>query len=146
LGGWVIFALNMYMLGAYLALTVVRNLPSSPIQFILMLLVAPVCLALLGGIFEICILRRIYRSAHVFQLLVTFALVLILGEFVKIPWGSQSYDVLVPGFQALWYSMVTFLFIEIPCRAPVAIGLWLPSPHPMGHDGQPRRLTPRYGG
>ena len=120
----------MYMLGAYLALTVVRNLPESPAQFVLMLLLAPLCLALLGGIFEIFILRRIYRSAHVFQLLVTFSLVLILGEFVKIPWGSQSHDVPVPGFlqgsvifHGLTFPLYRVFIIGVSLM--VGIGLWL---------------------
>jgi len=88
----------LYMLGAYLALTAVRSLPESPAQFIFALFLAPVGVGTLGAVFEVLILRRIYRSAHAFQLLVTFALVLILGEFVKIPWGRQNHEVPVPGF------------------------------------------------
>jgi branched-chain amino acid transport system permease protein len=88
----------LYMLGAYLAFTVLRLLPQSPAQFMLALVIAPIGVAFLGAVFEICILRRIYRSEHAFQLLVTFALVLILGEFVKIPWGLQNHDVPVPSF------------------------------------------------
>jgi branched-chain amino acid transport system permease protein len=120
----------MYMLGAYLALTAVKVLPNSPTQFILGLLLAPFSLALLGTVFEVFILRRIYRSAHVFQLLVTFALVLILGEFVKIPWGSQSHDVPVPAFLQAAFTIrgLTFpayrLFI-IAVSLIVAVGLWI---------------------
>jgi branched-chain amino acid transport system permease protein len=88
----------LYMLGAYLALTVVRSITESYIQFMFAIFLAPIGVALLGAIFEVLILRHVYRSEHSFQLLVTFALVLILGEFVKIPWGDQNYSVEVPNF------------------------------------------------
>jgi branched-subunit amino acid ABC-type transport system permease component len=120
----------LYMMGAYLAFTVVRTLPGSMAQFIFALFLAPIGVAALGVVFEVGILRRIYRSEHAFQLLVTFALVLILGEFVKIPWGRENHNVAVPALLQGTVSIgeVTFPVYRlgiIVIGLAVALGLWV---------------------
>ncbi len=120
----------LYMLGAYLALTAVHIFAESPAQFMFGLFLAPIGVGLFGAVFEIFILRRIYRSPHAFQLLVTFALVLILGEFVKIPWGRQNHDVPVPSFLQGTAQIGELVFpvyrlVIIGVGFAVAFGLWV---------------------
>ncbi len=120
---------TLFMLGAYLAFTLTRALPQSLWGFALALLLSTVGLFLLGIVCEVFFLRRIYRSDHAFQLLLTFALVLILSDLVKLVWGREDHSVTAPTFLTGSISLldVTFpvyrLFL-IGVGFAVAAGLW----------------------
>ena len=47
-------------------------------------------------IIERCLFQFIYDKEHLMQLLLTFALVLILGDLAKIIWGTDQYSVAYP--------------------------------------------------
>jgi branched-subunit amino acid ABC-type transport system permease component len=120
----------LFMLGAYLAATVVRGAAPGPWTFLLALATAAVGLFLLGALLEIALLRRIYRAEHAFQLLLTFGLVLVLGDVVKLVWGREDHSVAMPALLAgsAHLGMVTFpvyrLFL-IAVGFTTALGLWL---------------------
>ena len=91
----------LYMVGAYLALTVARRFDS----FMLALLLAPVLTALLGAALERVLLRRTYgRGLHP-QVLLTFGLVFCFDELVRIVWGSQIQTIEVPPSLAGTFSV-----------------------------------------
>lgn len=119
----------LFMLGAYLALTLTRLFPPSPAGFLLGLAAAAAGLFVLGAAVEVLLLRRIYRSDHAFQLLLTFGLVLILGDLAKLVWGREDHAVSTPEFLAgsLRLGGGTFpvyrLFL-IGAGLGVAAGLW----------------------
>ncbi len=81
---------SFYMLAAYLAFTLMTSLPLGPVSFYAGALLASLGVALLGGIIEVCLLRRIYRAPPLYQLLLTFALVLLIGDGVKFFWGTEN--------------------------------------------------------
>ncbi|HWU36598.1 MAG TPA: ABC transporter permease [Candidatus Acidoferrum sp.] len=81
---------SFYMLGAYLTFTLVRILPLGPTGFYAGALLASLGVALLGGIIEVSLLRRIYRAPPLYQLLLTFAVVLLIGDSVKFLWGTEN--------------------------------------------------------
>ena len=81
---------SFYMLAAYLASTLVAILPLGPVSFYAGVLVASLSVALLGGLIEVCLLRRIYRAPPLYQLLLTFAVVLLIGDAVKFFWGTEN--------------------------------------------------------
>jgi branched-subunit amino acid ABC-type transport system permease component len=85
------------MLGAYIAFTFVSAFGSSLPSFWLAVAAATFGTFLFGCAFELLFLRRIYRSPQAFQLLVTFGLVLILGDLVRLVWGREENSVPVPG-------------------------------------------------
>jgi branched-subunit amino acid ABC-type transport system permease component len=120
----------LFMLGAYLAATVVREAAPGPWTFLLALAAAAAGLFLLGALLEIALLRRIYRAEHAFQLLLTFGLVLVLGDVVKLVWGREDHSVAMPALLAgsAHLGMVTFpvyrLFL-IAVGFTTALGLWL---------------------
>src|ERR1700761_203481 len=62
-----------YMLGAYVAYDLTARL-DGPLGFWGGLLGAALLVALLGGLIEIVLLRRIYHAPDLFQLLATFGL------------------------------------------------------------------------
>jgi branched-chain amino acid transport system permease protein len=85
---------SFYMLGAYLAYTLVTGLPRgqslSPWGFWGGVLGAAALVGLLGLVVEVLLLRRIYRAPELFQLLATFGVVLIVQDLALLAWGPQD--------------------------------------------------------
>jgi branched-chain amino acid transport system permease protein len=80
---------SLYMLGTYLAATV-ANQARGPVGFWGGVIAAAILVGLLGALIELVLLRRIYRAPELFQLLATFALVLILGDATLWLWGPED--------------------------------------------------------
>ncbi|MCZ8095470.1 MAG: ABC transporter permease [Acidovorax sp.] len=80
---------SFFMLGIYLAYTLVERLAPT-LGFWPALLLAPVATGLLGAVVEVALLRRIYRAPELFQLLATFALVLVIKDAVLWAWGPEE--------------------------------------------------------
>ena len=119
----------VYMLGAYIGWTVVGAVSKSPLTFAAAILVSTLATAAFGVLFEMAFLRRIYRSDQAFQLLVTFALVLILGDAVRLIWGREENSGLVPSgldgpLRFLGVVMPTYRVFLIGVGAVVCIALW----------------------
>ncbi len=88
---------SFYMLGAYLALTAYRFSGS----FFIAILAAGVGVGLFGLIFERFFMRRVYNADVLMQLLVCYALVLMMDDLVKIVWGTEFQSMGMPdAFQA----------------------------------------------
>ena len=81
---------SFYMLAAYLTFTLVTILPLGSVSFYAAVLLASLLVALLGGIIEVCLLRRVYRAPPLYQLLLTFAVVLLIGDGVRFFWGTEN--------------------------------------------------------
>ena len=80
---------SFYMLGAFIAYSSVDVL-SPHIGFWPALLLAPLACALLGALTEMLLLRRIYPAPELFQLLATFALVLVIKDASLWLWGPEE--------------------------------------------------------
>lgn len=92
---------SLYMLGAYLCYTFVTLFAAAGGgSFWLALILTPIALALVGGIIEVLLLRRIYLEEHALQLLLTFGLVYVFSDLVKIFWGTDVKSVSRPEFLA----------------------------------------------
>ncbi len=81
---------SLYMLGAYVAVTVLGpllDISRSFPMFALALLLAALATGLMGIAIEISLLRRVYKAPELLQLLVTFGLVLIVQDLVIRIWG-----------------------------------------------------------
>jgi branched-chain amino acid transport system permease protein len=121
---------SFYMIGAYLAWQMVQWLTPALNSFWLAALAAALGVALLGGIVERFLLRFLYGREELYQLLFTYALVLILGDAVKATWGTQQLSVSRP--PALAWSLELFgtalpaynLFI-ILIGPVIAVAVWL---------------------
>ncbi|GAB2895932.1 ABC transporter permease [Paralcaligenes ginsengisoli] len=81
---------SLYMLGIYIAYTLVRHWGQDPVGFWLCLLAAALLVGVLGAAIEIGLLRRIYRAPEMFQLLATFALVLVINDATLWTWGPDD--------------------------------------------------------
>src|SRR5262245_20678597 len=87
---------GFFMLGAYIAFTVVSSTSNSIPMFVLALVLSTVGMFAFGVTFEALFLRRIYKSPQAFQLLMTFGLVLVLGDAAKLVWGREENSIAVP--------------------------------------------------
>jgi branched-chain amino acid transport system permease protein len=87
---------SFYMIGAYLAWQWVQWLQPSGGGFWAAVLLAALGVALLGGILERLLLRHLYGVDELYQLLFTYALVLILGDVAKFSWGTGQLSVSAP--------------------------------------------------
>jgi branched-subunit amino acid ABC-type transport system permease component len=77
---------TLYMLGAFVGYSVVRLTGS----FWAALLLAPLAVGVVGMLFELAILRRLYRREASAFLMVTFGLALVLGEIIRLAWGPEA--------------------------------------------------------
>ncbi|MGD9756283.1 MAG: ABC transporter permease [Comamonas sp.] len=80
---------SFYMLGAFIAYSSVDQL-SPHIGFWPALLLAPLACGALGALTETLLLRRIYKAPELFQLLATFALVLVIKDAALWLWGPEE--------------------------------------------------------
>jgi hypothetical protein len=87
---------TFYMLGAYMAWQLVQWLGVAGWSFWTAVLVRPATVAILGGLVERLLLRHLYAKDELYQLLFTYALVLVLSDACKILWGTQQKGVTRP--------------------------------------------------
>ena len=118
-----------YMLGAYFAFTLTERL-SGTLGFWGGIVGAALIVALIGVVVEMVLLRRIYRSPELFQLLATFGLTLMVEDLVVLIWGPD--DLLgrrAPGLRGaldLFGQAVPTYDILLIVLGPVVLGaLWL---------------------
>ena len=78
---------SFYMLGAYVCFTVLTHMGDN---FWLGLLLGPLVVAGVGYAMERFLLRYVYHLELPYQLLLTFAMVLIFDDLVKMIWGAGS--------------------------------------------------------
>lgn len=80
----------LYMIGAYLGLTIAQVIGN----FWVALLLAPLLVGVLGTLIEQVLLRPLYQRDHLDQVLLTLGLAYITGDLVKWIWGAdvQSLD------------------------------------------------------
>ena len=81
---------SFYMLGAYVAVTIVPwllQIERSPTLFFAGVLISACVVGVLGVLMEILLLRRIYKVPELFQLLATFGVVLMVQDAVLYIWG-----------------------------------------------------------
>jgi branched-chain amino acid transport system permease protein len=121
---------SFYMLAAYLTYSLAAMLPGGPAAFYLAALLAALLVAGLGGLVEMLLLRRVYRAPELYQLLLTFALVLVVADAVRYLWGADNKtgppapglagSVPILGQLFPTYDLAVIVFGPL-----VALGLWL---------------------
>src|SRR5439155_9388585 len=81
---------SLYMLAAYLTYTLAAALPLGAASFYVAVLAASLAVGLVGLLIEVGLLRRVYKAPELYQLLLTFALVLVISDVVKLVWGTEN--------------------------------------------------------
>jgi branched-chain amino acid transport system permease protein len=80
---------SFYMLGLYLAYSFATKV-GGVLGFWGGIIAAGLVVAALGALIEILLLRRIYQAPELFQLLATFALVLVINDVAQYIWGPED--------------------------------------------------------
>src|SRR2546425_6346142 len=121
---------SLYMVGSFLLFTLTHHVFGTSSSFWVGLLVVPMLVALLGAVLEIGLLRFIYKADPLYQLLLTYGLVLIMSDLVRLIWGAENQSVSrPPGFNG---SVALFghlfpsysIFILLPCSIVTMIALY----------------------
>src|SRR5882672_6534315 len=121
---------SFYMLAAYFTYSLTAALPLGPGAFYAAAFLAALLVAALGGLVEVLLLRRVYRAPELYQLLLTFALVLVVADAVRFFWGADNKtgpaapglagSVPIAGQLFPSYDLAVIVFGPL-----VALGLWL---------------------
>ncbi len=123
---------SFFMLGVYIAYTLAERLgaPLGSAGFWVALPLAAIAVGLIGAAVEMLLLRRIYHAPELFQLLATFAVVLVFKDAALWLWGPE--DLLgprAPGFagsvEILGRRFPSYDLLLIVVGPIVLGGLWL---------------------
>jgi len=122
---------NLYAFGAYVTAWVIGTVAAgAPLPVLLLLVPAGAfAAALVGAVLEPTLLRPFYKRAEEYQLLVTFGLLMILEDVMRLFWGPYplSASTLFEGFGSLPIGdsiYPTYNFLVIGVGAAAAIFLW----------------------
>jgi len=113
-----------FILAAFLCFSIGQTL-----NFWWALLLAPLVVAILGGVVEL-LLRPLYGKSILYQLLLTMGVAFVIVDGIQTMWGKEIKIISVPSFLS---STVSFLGSDFPTyylfiiiiSGIVALGLWL---------------------
>jgi branched-subunit amino acid ABC-type transport system permease component len=120
---------TMWLIGAYLCYSFWYLLQDYGFGMWLGILFAALAMAVVGWVIEVVLIRRVYNRALPEQLLLTYALVLVLGDLIKIFWGVEDKLIVRPQLVAgpvfIFGVPLDSYFIFVICVGfAVAFGLW----------------------
>ena len=124
---------TLYAIGAFVTAWLVGRALALGVSLgwlFLLLPVGAVVVALIGFVIEPLLLRPFYRRAEEYQLLVTFGLLLILEDVVRLIWGGTplSADTLMDALPSMRVGGLVYPgynFVVIAVGAAAALALWL---------------------
>ena len=117
LGGYITFSVFTY-LGA--------TLGENGFVLVLAIIIGTMVMVGVGFLIERFLIRRMYTRELPEQLLLTFALILIIGDLIKLVWGVEDRAVYLPiePLEMLDTFVNPYYFIIIATGCAVAAGLW----------------------
>ncbi|MBW1730976.1 MAG: branched-chain amino acid ABC transporter permease [Deltaproteobacteria bacterium] len=116
---------SLYMVGAYFAFTFFQMLG---INFWLSIILALIGVGIIGFLMERFFFRRIYNQPIEFQLILTFAFILIFDNLTKIVWGTM---LIIPNMPHFFQGAVSVVGRPFPIYnlfiifAGIAVGVFL---------------------
>ena len=121
---------SFYMLGLYGAVALTGFFAAGPLGWWGGVLLAALAVAALGAVIETLLLRRLYGAPELYQLLATFALVLVIRDAALWLWGAD--DLLGPKSPGMTGSVLlldqrfpSYDIFSIFVGPVVLLGLWL---------------------
>lgn len=121
---------TFWLLAGYLTVTLYSYLAEAFEPSFLLLVPAvagaTAFMVVVGLVVERLLIRRMYGRELPEQLLLTFALVLIIGDVIKLIWGVQNRRIFVPvtPVEAFGVFINPYYFFIIGAGIAVAVGLW----------------------
>jgi len=119
---------SFYMVGAYLAWSLAGMLDS----FWLALPVGVALTVAIGLLLEVLLIRRLYGRDHLYQVLLTYGLILVFEEIRSLLWGDDVHGVRIPQVlsasipltETLTYPVYR-LWISAVCLGVAALMVWV---------------------
>jgi len=115
----------LFILGAYVTYSVAQMAGG----FWLALIIAPLAIAVFGMGIEFLFLRHLYKRHHVYTILLTFGLILVIYDIIKIIWGADVKTVVTPellsgSFQVFGQIVPRTSVFIMAMGLLTAVGLW----------------------
>ncbi len=121
---------TLWLLGGYVTFTLFEFfgqwLGEAPATLVLAIIVGTAFMVGVGFAIERFLIRRMYARELPEQLLLTFALILIIGDLIKLVWGVEDRAVYLDIEPVEMFDTFVnpYYFIIIATGVAVAIGLW----------------------
>ena len=120
---------SLYMVAAFVTAVVAQQL-GAVAGFWSGLVLAVITAGALGAVIEIVVLKRVYKAEHLYQLLGTYALTLIIAGAVRVAFGANFRTISPPAFlngsvSLLGGSYSVYTFFMIVAALVIGSGLWL---------------------
>jgi branched-subunit amino acid ABC-type transport system permease component len=121
---------SLWLVGAYLCYSFWSVLQGYGFAMWLSILLAGFALAAIGWVIEVVLVRRVYERELPEQLLLTYALVLIIGDLIKLIWGVEDKSITRPPIVEgpvfiFGIPFDSYFIFVVAVGFAVAIGLWL---------------------
>ena len=121
---------TLWLVGGYVTFSVfsfmAEPLGESGLVLVLAILVGTALMVMLGYFLERVLIRRMYARELPEQLLLTFALILIFGDLIKLIWGVEDRSIYFPiePLEMLDTFVNPYYFVVLAAGVGVAAGLW----------------------
>ena len=121
---------TLWLVGGYVTFSVFSfmalGLGESGMVLVLAILVGTALMVMLGYFLEKVLIRRMYARELPEQLLLTFALILIFGDLIKLIWGVEDRSIYFPiePLEMLDTFVNPYYFVVLAAGVGVAAGLW----------------------
>jgi len=121
---------TLWLVGGYVTFSVFSfmalGLGESGMVLVLAILVGTALMVVLGYFLEKVLIRRMYARELPEQLLLTFALILIFGDLIKLIWGVEDRSIYFPiePLEMLDTYVNPYYFVVLAAGVGVAAGLW----------------------
>ncbi|WP_340100070.1 ABC transporter permease [Salinibaculum salinum] len=119
---------ELFALGAYFALSIVNPLGAG-VGFWVALIAAPLIVGVIGAAIERTTIRPLYGRNPLYHILLTFGLVLVINDLIRLVWGTQQRQLDVPGYlsqsvEILSVQLSLYNYFMIFFAALLAAGVW----------------------
>lgn len=118
---------TMWLLGGYITFSLYEGMGGEgPLLLVIAIIGGTIVMAALGALTERFLIRRMYDRELPEQLLLTFALLLIIGDVIKIIWGVEDRSVYldIEAVEVGGTFINPYYFVIIAVGIAVAAGLW----------------------
>ena len=121
---------TLWLLGGYISFSIFtflgETLGENGFVLVLAFILGTMVMGGVGFLIERFLIRRMYTRELPEQLLLTFALILIIGDLIKLVWGVEDRAVYLPiePLEMLDTFVNPYYFIIIATGCAVAAGLW----------------------
>jgi len=121
---------TLWLVGAYFCYTFWYLMQDYGFGMWVSIFLAAFSLAIIGWFIEVVLIRRVYNRELPEQLLLTYAMVLVLGDLIKLTWGVEDKLIarppLVDGPVFIFgVPFDSYFIFVILIGVAIAIGLWL---------------------